>query len=154
MRGWFLMDIPFADVLLGRFGPRRGRHVPEFDLTPALEDLEDPETKATDAALDTVDLPSADPALLLQKMENRLVRNHLANPDVLSDEELRRLRYILNFARLADFEPGVAGPGGSRGRGDISVGAEIGPWRSRVVDALFAPLREEPDQIKALTAAR
>ncbi|MDP7703269.1 patatin-like phospholipase family protein [Mycobacterium sp. TY815] len=154
------MEIPFADVLRARFGPGRGRHVPEFDLTPAaedlqdLEDLEDLETKATDAALDTVDLPSADPALLLQKMENRLVRNHLANPDVLSDEQLRRLRYILNFARLADFEPGAAGPGGSRGRGDISVGAEIGPWRSRVVDALFVPLREEPDPVKALTAAR
>lgn len=93
------MEMPFADVLRGRFGPRRGRHVPAFDLAPALEDLEDDETKATDAALDTVDLPSADPALLLQKMENRLVRHHLANPGVLTDEEVRKLRYILNFAR-------------------------------------------------------
>ena len=58
-------------------------------------------------------------------MENRLIRHHLAEPEVLSAEELRKLRYILNFARLADFEPGAAGPGGSRGRGDVSVGAEI-----------------------------
>ncbi|WP_062540116.1 patatin-like phospholipase family protein, partial [Mycobacterium celatum] len=85
---------------------------------------------------------------------NRLLRHHLDNPDVLSAEDLRRLRYILNFARLADFEPGAAGPGGSRGRGDISVGAEIAPWRSRVGDALYGPLREEPDPITALTTAR
>lgn len=152
------MDIPFASAwssaVRSRFGPRRA---PAFDLLPGPEELmdfEDDETKDLDEALDTVDLPSADPVLLLQKMENRLVRNHLANPDVLSDEELRKLRYILNFARLTDFEPGAAGPGGSRGRGDVSVGAEIGPWRSRVVDALFGPLREESDPIKALTSAR
>lgn len=148
------MEIPFADAIRGRLGPRWRRRSPAFDLLPALEDLEDEETKDVDEALDTVDLPSADPALLLQKMENRLVRNHLANPDVLSDAQLRKLRYILNFARLADFEPGAAGPGGSRGRGDVSVGVEIGPWRSRVVDALFGPLREETDPVKALTAAR
>nr|WP_155763876.1 patatin-like phospholipase family protein [Mycobacterium asiaticum] len=110
--------------------------------------------EGTEAAPDTGTLSSAEPALLLQKMENRLVRNHLANPEVLSDDELRRLRYILNFARLADFEPGAAGPGGRRGRGDISVGAEIGPWRSRVIDALHGPLREETDPIKSSTTAR
>lgn len=151
------MEIPFApwaDAVRGRFAPRRGRMAPTFDLSPGLEDLEDDETKATDAALDTVALPSADPALLLQKMENRLIRNHLAHPEVLTDEELRKLRYVLNFARLADFEPGAAGPGGRRGRGDIAVGAEIGPWRSRVVDALYGSLREESDPIKALTTAR
>lgn len=141
------MQLPFADALRGRWGGRR----PQLDL---LEEAEDLETEATEAALDTVDLPAADPAVLLQKMENRLVRNQLAHPDVLASEELRRLRYILNFARLADFEPGAAGPGGRRGRGDISVGAEVGPWRSRVIDALYAPLREESDPVKALTAAR
>jgi predicted acylesterase/phospholipase RssA len=73
---------------------------------------------------------------------------------VLSGEQLRRLRYILNFARLADFEPGAAGPGGSRGRGDISVGGEVAPWRSRVADALYGPLREEPDPVTALRSAR
>ncbi|BBZ10535.1 patatin-like phospholipase family protein [Mycobacterium branderi] len=136
------MQIPFADAVLGRLGRREA----------ALEAVEEIEDEAVDS--DTAELPPAEPALLLQKMENRLVRHHLANPDVLSAEQLRRLRYILNFARLADFEPGAAGPGGSRGRGDISVGAEIAPWRSRVADTLFGPLREEPDPVTALTAAR
>jgi predicted acylesterase/phospholipase RssA len=135
------MQIPFADVV-------RNRRRREAEVE-AIEEVED-ET----VDLDAVELVSADPALLLQKMENRLVRQHLANPDVLSGDELRRLRYILNFARLADFEPGAAGPGGSRGRGDLSVGAEIAPWRSRVVDALYGPLREEPDPVTALAAAR
>ena len=65
---------------------------------------------------------------------------------------MRKLRYILNFARLADFEPGAAGPTGSRGRGDVSVGAEIAPWRARVADALHGPLREERDPATALSS--
>ncbi|WP_099223114.1 patatin-like phospholipase family protein [Mycobacterium persicum] len=143
------MEIPFADAVRGRFGRRDA----EFDFIEEFEhDAFDGE--AVEAAPDTVDLPSAEPALLLQKMENRLIRQHLANPDVLSDEELRTLRYILNFARLADFAPGAAGPGGNRGRGDVSVGAEVAPWRSRVTDALYGPLREEADPVTALKAAR
>ena len=137
------MQIPFADALLSRLGRRE----------TGLERLEEIEDEAAES-VDADDLPSAEPALLLQRMENRLIRHHLAEPDVLSAEELRRLRYILNFARLADFEPGAAGPGGSRGRGDVSVGAEIAPWRSRVADALYGPLREEPDPITALQTAR
>jgi predicted acylesterase/phospholipase RssA len=137
------MQIPFADALLSRLSRRE-------DGLERLEEIEDEAAESVDAD----DLPSADPALLLQRMENRLIRHHLAEPDVLSAEELRRLRYILNFARLADFEPGAAGPGGSRGRGDVSVGAEIAPWRSRVADALYGPLREEPDPITALQTAR
>jgi len=82
------------------------------------------------------------------------VRHALAAPDVLSDEQLRRLRYMLNFARLGDFEPGAAGPGGRRGRGDVSVGAELAPWRAKVADALYAPLRETRDPATALTRAR
>ncbi|CAM4460520.1 Patatin-like phospholipase [Mycobacterium basiliense] len=140
------MQIPFADALLRRFG----RHAATFDLIDEI----DVETQDIDNSLDTVDLPSAEPTQLLQKMENRLVRQHLANPDVLAIEELRKLRYLLNFARLTDFEPGAAGPGGSRGRGDVSVGAEIAPWRSRVTDRLYGPLREEPDPVTALKAAR
>ncbi|ODQ97733.1 hypothetical protein BST27_05880 [Mycobacterium intermedium] len=122
----------------------------------ALDDIDaiDDETRDTDAALDTVDLPAVEPALLLQKMESRLVRHNLTYPDVLSSEDLRKLRYVLNFARLADFEPGAAGPGGTRGRGDVSVGAEVAPWRSRVIDTLYGPLREEPDPVTALKAAR
>lgn len=140
------MPIPFADGMLSRLG-RRGA---ALDL---IEEFED-ESGEPPASLSPADLLAAEPALLLQKMENRLVRHHLANPDVLSGEQLRKLRYILNFARLADFEPGAAGPGGSRGRGDISVGGQVAPWRSRVVDALYAPLREEPDPVTALEGAK
>ncbi|ORB86103.1 hypothetical protein B1987_22665 [Mycobacterium kansasii] len=143
------MEIPFADAVRGRFGRRDA----EFDFIEEFEH-EAFDGEVAEAPADTADLPSAEPALLLQKMENRLIRQHLANPDVLSDEELRKLRYILNFARLADFEPGAAGPGGSRGRGDVSVGAEVAPWRSRVTDALYGPLREEADPVTALQAAR
>src|ERR1700757_4050939 len=143
VRGLILMQIPFADAVLSRLGRREA----------GLEVIEQIEDETVDTVY-TRDLLSAEPALLLQRMENRLIRHQLAAPDVLSAEELRRLRYILNFARLADFEPGAAGPGGSRGRGDGSVAAEIAPWRSRVADALYGPLREEPDPIIALQTAR
>ena len=137
------MQIPFTDALLSRLGRREAG----LEL---IEEIEDEAIESVDAA----DLLSAEPALLLQRMENRLIRHQLAEPEVLTTEELRRLRYILNFARLADFEPGAAGPGGSRGRGDVSVGAEVAPWRSRVADTLYGPLREEPDPITALKTAR
>ena len=55
-------------------------------------------------------------------MEAALVRADLECPDVLSAEQFRRLRYLLSFARLTVFEPGAAGPGGTRGRGDVTVG--------------------------------
>lgn len=115
-----------------------------------------PETSAdsavTDEVVDVVD--TGDTILLLQKMENRLIRHTLRRPDVLSAEQLRRLRYLLNFARLDDFEPGAAGPGGARGRGDVSVGAELAGWRAKVADALRGPLREERNPVMALVAAR
>src|ERR1700760_320020 len=149
VRGLGIMQIPFADAVR----KRRARRGAALDLIEELED-ETGDIDDTDAALDAVDLPSAEPGLLLQRMENRLIRHHLANPEVLSDEELRKLRYILNFAKLADFEPGAAGPGGSRGRGDVSVGAETWPWRCRGRGALCGPLREEPDPITALQTAR
>src|SRR5262249_24750957 len=152
MRRLILMQIPFADAVRNRPPRRRAA----LDLIEEVEEEVEQEAAETDAdaSLDTGDLPSGEPALLLQKMENRLVRHRLSNPDVLSAEDLRRLRYILNFARLDDFEPGAAVPGGSRGRGDISVGAQIAPWRSRVSDALYGPLREEPDPVTALITAR
>src|SRR3984957_7638180 len=105
-----LMQIPFADALLSRLGRRDA----------GLELLEEIEDEAAES-VDADDLSSVEPALLLQRMETRLIRHRLAEPEVLSAEELRRLRYILNSARLAAFEPGAAGPGGSRGRGDVSV---------------------------------
>src|SRR4051794_16927774 len=120
------MQIPFAEAMFDRFG--RGR--PELVLP---EDLEGEPTESPEAP----EPPRAEPTLLLQRMGNRLVRHRLANSEVLSAEELRKLRYVLNFARLADFEPGAAGPRGRRGRGDVSVGAELAPWRARVGDALY-----------------
>src|SRR6202012_3636757 len=122
------MQIPFADAVLGRLSPSGAG----LEL---IEEIEDEAVGAVAAA----DLPSAEPALLLQRMENRLIRHQLAEPEVLSSEELRKLRYILNFARLADFEPGAAGPGGRRGRGDVSVGAENAPRRSPGAGALYRP---------------
>nr|WP_046285712.1 patatin-like phospholipase family protein [Mycobacterium sp. UM_NZ2] len=116
--------------------------IPETSGNPAV----------TDEVVDVVD--TGDTILLLQKMENRLIRHTLRRPDVLSAEQLRRLRYLLNFARLDDFEPGAAGPGGARGRGDVSVGAELAGWRAKVADALRGPLREERDPVMALVAAR
>ena len=103
------MEIPFADSVSGR----RGRREAALELIEAVEDENVDSVSA-------VELPAAEPALLLQKMENKLVRHHLATPDVLSGEELRKLRYVLNFARLADFEPGRRGPGRqSRTRGRL-----------------------------------
>jgi hypothetical protein len=106
------------------------------------------------AQLDAAELAAGGPNLLLQRMERRLVRLTMEKPDVLSDPALRKLRYILNFARLTDFEPGAAGPGGTRGRGDVRVGPELAQWRSKVTDTLHGPLREERNAILALTSAR
>lgn len=124
------MQIPFVDTVLARTGLRR----PEEPVDDADTGQDFALPLDQEVVEDEVD--TSDDTLLLQKMENRLVRHHLANPDVLAAEDLRRLRYLLNFARLADFEPGAAGPGGSRGRGDVSVGGELTPWRTRVADTL------------------
>ncbi|OBH20859.1 patatin-like phospholipase family protein [Mycolicibacter sinensis] len=136
------MQIPFVEALLGMVDRR-----PEPMHIPGTT-----EDAVTDDVVDAVDI--GDAMLLLQKMENRLVRHALRHPDALSSEQLRRLRYLLNFARLDDFEPGAAGPGGTRGRGDVSVGAELASWRTKVADTLYGPLREERDPVIALTAAR
>lgn len=134
------MQIPFVEALLGMVD----RRPDPIQITgPLADDAE---------VVDVVD--TGDTMLLLQKMENRLVRHALRRPEVLSAEQLRRLRYLLNFARLDDFEPGAAGPGGTRGRGDVSVGAELAPWRARVADTMLGPLRSERDPVIALTAAR
>jgi hypothetical protein len=86
-------QIPFADAVLSLLGRRRAA----LDLIEGIESIGDGIIDTLDAA----ELPLAEPTLLLQKMENRLVRHHLETPDVLSSEELRKLRYILSFARLA-----------------------------------------------------
>ncbi len=142
------MPIPFADAVGGGLGDRRAA------ARELIEDAEQLESIDEQLADQDADLGSTDTALLLQKMESRLVRHDLKHPDVLSPEVLRKLRYVLNFARLVDFEPGAAGPGGTRGRGDVSVGAENTSWRARVADALHGPLREERDPVTALRTAR
>ena len=156
------MQIRFADAVLSLLGRRRaeiefGEGIEGGDGVEGVEfgeGIAGVEGNESIDSVDGVDLASAEPTLLLQKMENRLIRQYLESPGVLSNEEIRKLRYILNFARLADFEPGAAGPDGTRGRGDVSVGAEIAPWRARVADALHGPLLEKHDAATALTAAR
>ncbi|ORX03963.1 patatin-like phospholipase family protein [Mycolicibacillus trivialis] len=139
------MEIPFADAVRDAVARRR---------TPREIDEEVDHSADVGAEVVEDDLDVTDAALLLQKLENRLIRHQLRHPDVLTAEELRKLRYLLNFARLADFEPGAAGPRGTRGRGDVSVGDELAPWRGKVADTLFGPLREERDPVTALTTAR
>lgn len=95
-----------------------------------------------------------DGQLLLQQMERALVRAHVDEPDLLTTEELRRLRYLISFARLTVFEPGAAGPRAARGRGDIDVTDELLPWRQRVVDELTGPLRHEGLPAGRLARAR
>lgn len=92
--------------------------------------------------------------LLLQQMERALVRAYVDEPDVLAPEELRRLRYLISFARLTVFEPGAAGPRSGRGRADVDVTAELAAWRQRVIAELKGPLREEGLPIGRLTRAR
>lgn len=99
-------------------------------------------------------LPGSNPVLALQHMEAALVRADLECPDVLSPEQFRRLRYLLSFARLTVFEPGAAGPNAARGRGDVAVGDEIAGFRSRVIEALYGPLRGRTTAQERLTAAR
>lgn len=94
-----------------------------------------------------------DPVFRLQQMERALVRAHLEVPGVLTETEVRRLRYLISFARLTVFEPGAA-RGGSRGRGDVDVTADVEPWRDRVVEALTGPLRRESDPEQRLTLAK
>lgn len=72
------MQMPFAGAVLGRLGRREAG----LEL---IEEIEDEAVESVDAA----DLLSAEPALLLQRMENRLIRHHLANPEVLRTDELR-----------------------------------------------------------------
>lgn len=81
--------------------------------------------------------------LLLQHMETALVRAHLAHPEVLSEEEFRRLRYLLTFARLTAFAPGAAGPKLRPGRPDVMVAEEVEAFRNKVIDRMHGPLRKE-----------
>ena len=141
------MRAPFFDFVQGVIGRRPA----DLELIERVERAarDDHAQHADDTAA-----PRTETALSLQRMENRLLRHHLHEPDVLSGDELRRLRYILNFARITDFEPGAAGPGGTRGRGDVSIGAELASWRSRVIDVLSGPLQRGGDDVTSLTETK
>lgn len=82
----------------------------------------------------------------LRRMESAVIRGSLEHPDVLSERELNRLRYLLSFARLTRFSPG--------GRGDVDLTDEVADLRTRVVDVLTGPLREEKDAAERLRGAR
>jgi len=125
----------------------RSRRQAELLIPPDLDDLG---ALAAESAAAT---RSRDPILLLQRMETALVRAFLEVPGVLTEEELRRLRYVIGFARLTVFEPGAAGTG-ERGRGDVDLTEEIAPWRDTVVRALTGPLRIETDPEQRLVLAR
>ncbi|WP_182376591.1 patatin-like phospholipase family protein [Nocardioides sp. WS12] len=98
--------------------------------------------------------PAKDPSFALQRLERALVRAHLDAPDAMAAVEVRRLRYLISFARLTVFEPGAAGPQGSRGRGDVDVTADLAPWRDIVIDKLTGPLRREQAAATRLARAR
>lgn len=80
--------------------------------------------------------------LKLQRMEMSLVRAWLAHPDLMPERDVRRLRYILGFARLHRFAPGAALRGPRRP--DIEVDpVVIEPFRELVLRALYRPLQRE-----------
>lgn len=85
--------------------------------------------------------PPARILLRLQRMERALVHARQAHPEMIDEGDYQRLRYALSLARLDRFEP-VDGNGG---RGDkVTVDPTIvGPFRARVIHALFQPLRNE-----------
>ncbi|WP_223163734.1 patatin-like phospholipase family protein [Nocardioides humilatus] len=87
-------------------------------------------------------------------MERALVRANVDEPQVLTDYEIRRLRYLISFARLTVFEPGAAGEGRRSGRGEVDLTAELAPLRERVVARLRGPLRTETEPSRRLLASR
>lgn len=88
--------------------------------------------------------------LKLQRMEMGLVRAWLAHPDVLSDRDVHRIRYLLGFARLERFAPGAASR--TKVRGEVVVDPTIiDPLRDVVVRALHQPLHKEDSLRERLT---
>jgi len=101
--------------------------------------------------------PSADPSstralLTLQRAEVALVRADVAAPGAPPDEVLQ-LRYLLGFARLTVFQPGAAERGRPTSRPDLDVGAEIEPFRQKVLTELAEPLTVPADPPEALRLA-
>jgi predicted acylesterase/phospholipase RssA len=86
-----------------------------------------------------------DDVLALQRMESALVRADLEFPNHAAPGDVRRLRYLLSFARLTAFEPGTAELGAPTGRPLVDVTDELAPFRERVVAELEEPLRQQAD---------
>jgi predicted acylesterase/phospholipase RssA len=96
---------------------------------------------------DVTEVPAGTRTLLdLRRMESALVRASLDHPDVIAARDVRRLRYLLSFARLTRFAPA--------GRDDVDISDEVAAMRTRVVDELTGPLREEKDVAERLRATR
>ena len=81
-----------------------------------------------------------------------LLKNSTAAAAVLS-LDWRRARAEAETVRVGVIYD-LTGPFAAGGSVASSVGAQIAPWRSRVADTLYGPLREEPDPTTALRTAR
>ncbi len=79
------------------------------------------------------------------------MRAHLAAPEALTAERVRRIRHLLALARLDEFEPQAAS--GARSGRVLSVGEESTAFRQRVGDLLGSTLRAECDPALKLRAA-
>jgi predicted acylesterase/phospholipase RssA len=88
-----------------------------------------------------------DPVLVLRRAETALVRADLAVPAMLSAPEVRKLRYLLSFARLGTFSPASGGP-------DVHVGDQLASFRAQVVDELADPIRQVKQPRARLARAR
>lgn len=96
--------------------------------------------------------PPTHALLTLDKAEVALVRADLAVSGA-PPADIRRLRYLLGFARLTEFQPGAALEGRTNGRPDINVGPQVEPLRARILDELADPLRAETDPMRRLRLA-
>jgi hypothetical protein len=90
----------------------------------------------------------------LARAETALVQASLDSPGSLPPDELRRLRYLLSFARLTVFEPGAAGGGAPGSRPDLDVTDELTAFRDRVLAEVAAPLQAPLEPGTRLQAAR
>lgn len=115
---------------------------PDPDLAP---DLGEPDP--------TVEPPRLGPVRELERLEASLVRAELAHPGTVAPRDVRRLRYLLGFARLTNFQPGAAGHGRVPGRAEVNVGPGLEAFRTRVLEALLPALRVETDRPKRLRRA-
>lgn len=96
--------------------------------------------------------PELGPVRVLERLEASLVRCDLAHPEAVAPRDMRRLRYLLGFARLTSFQPGAAGRGLTPGREEVDAGPALERFRARVLEA-FTPVRLEKDRRKRLVRA-